>query len=42
MFFEVINKNTPLKRGFKRIFGFYAALSVRELENSFFYVTNRL
>ena len=33
--------NTPLKRGFKRLFAFYAALSIRELENSFFDVTNR-
>ena len=28
--------------GFKRLFGFYAALKIRELENSFFDVTNRL
>ena len=37
MFFKVINKNynTPLKRGFKRLFVFDASLWIRELENSF-------
>ena len=43
MFFKVkIRTNTQLKRSSKRLFGFYAALSIRELENSFFDVTNRL
>ena len=35
-----IKTNTPLKRGFESLFGFSAAL--RELENSFFDVMNRL
>ena len=35
MFFKVIN-NKPLKRGFKRLSGFYAALLIRELVNWWF------
>ena len=35
MFFKVIN-NTPLKMSFKRLSGLYAALSIRELVNSWF------
>ena len=31
-----------LKRGFKRLFGFYVALWIRELENWFFHVKKRL
>ena len=38
----LIRTNTPLKRSFQRLFGLYAALYIRELENSFFGVTNRL
>ena len=42
MFFKVkIRTNTQLKRSSKRLFGFYAALSICELENSFFDVMNR-
>ena len=40
-----IRNNTPLKRGCKRLSGLYAALQIRELENSwfcFFDVTNKL
>ena len=40
-----MRNNIPLKRGFKRLSGLYAALWIRELENSwfrFFDVTNRL
>ena len=35
MFFKVINNinNTPLKRGFKRLSGLYAALSFSEFVN---------
>ena len=45
-FFQNWYFNTPLKRGFIRLFGFYAALYVNSritgLENSIFDVTNRL
>ena len=35
-----LRTNTPW--GFKRLFDFYAALWIGELEDSIFYVTNRL
>ena len=34
--------NTSLNRRFERLFGFYAAVGIGELENSIFDVTNRL
>ena len=38
-----MNKNYyTIKKGFKRFFIFYAAHQIRELENSFSDVTNRL
>jgi len=35
MFFKIRN-NTPLKRGFKRLSGLYAAIYIRELVSSWF------
>ena len=43
MFFNVVNKKKYTnKKGLKRLSGLYAALKIRELVISFFYVTNRL
>ena len=43
MFFKVIDKKLyTIKKGFKRLFGLFAALWIREFVDSFFDVTNRL